>query len=148
MSSIMLLSAYQSTQSSQKNDSNDSSKSTNQVNKYVDLFWKVFYFVDLFWKTFDFVNLFLENVRVRWPFLRYFKSIQFIQSYQSLKAYRLSHLLYGNELTQSPINSLGKGSESIQSILQKNESIQISQISRVGRYTSLDSGKLKSTSAF
>ena len=51
----MLLSTYESTQSSQKNDPNDSIKSINQLEKYVDLFWKIFYFVDLF----------LENVRFR-----------------------------------------------------------------------------------
>ena len=70
-------------------------------------------------------------------FLGYFESIQLIQSYQSLKVNRLGHLLYGNELTQSPINSLGKGTESIQSILQKNKSIQINQLSRVDCNTSL-----------
>ena len=75
---------------------------------YADLFWKIFYFVDLFEKN-DFVDFFWE----------YFESIQLIQSYQSLKVNRLSHLLYENELTQSPINSHGKRTESIQSILRK-----------------------------
>ena len=54
-------------------------------------------------------------------FMGYFESIQMVQSYQSLKVNQLSHLLYENELTQSPINSLGKGTESTQSILRKNE---------------------------
>ena len=58
----------------------------NQLNIHVELFWKT-YFVDLFWKTFDFVDLF-----------GYVESIQLIQSYQSLKVNRISHLLYENLL--------------------------------------------------
>ena len=61
----------------------------------------------------------IENVQFRWPFLGYFELIQLIQSYRSLKVNRLSHLLYENEFTQSPINSLGKRTESIQSILRE-----------------------------
>ena len=71
---------------------------------------------------------FLENL-FRSPFLEkrlisltlfgYFESIQLIQSYQCLKVNRHSHLLYGSELTQSPINSPGKVTESIQLILRK-----------------------------
>ena len=96
--SIMLLRTYDPTQSTHKNNSNDSIKSINQLNLYVDLFWKTFDFVDLF---------------------EFFESIEFIQSHQSLKINRLNHPLYENELTQSPINSPGKGTESIQSILWK-----------------------------
>ena len=64
-------------------------------------------------------------------FLGYFEQIHLIQSYQSLKVNRLNHLLYENELTQSPINSLGEGTESIQSILcekiiHSNQSIKMS----------------------
>ena len=72
-------------------------------------------------KTFNFVELFLRIVRFRCPFLGdvRFELIQLIQSYPSLKVNRFSHLLYGNELTQSPINSLLKETESIQSILRK-----------------------------
>ena len=94
INSIMLLSTYESTQSSQMNDLNDSMKSINQL------------------KTF------FGKRSISLTFLGYSELIQFIQSYQSLKVNRLSHLLYENELTQSPINSLGKG-ESIQSILRK-----------------------------
>ena len=116
INSIMLLSTCESTQSSQKNDSNDSINSINQLNIHVDLFgnssisltclanirfcwpfWEMFDFVDLFWETLDFV-----------AFWGYFESIQLIHSYQSLKVNRISHLLYENELTQSPINSLEK----------------------------------------
>ena len=45
------------------------------------------------------------------------------------------HLLYENELTQSPINLLGKGTESIRSILRENESIHINQLNPVDWYT-------------
>ena len=100
-------------------------------------FGKTFNFVDLFLGNVRFRWPFLGNVWFRWPFLGYFESIQLIQSCQSLKANRLSHLLYENELTQSPINSLGKGTESIQSILRKNELIQVNQLRRVDWYTSL-----------
>ena len=111
-------------------------------------FWKILYFVDffigkssisvtLFGKRSISLTMFLGNVRFLWLFLRYFESIQLIQSYRSFKVNRLSHLLYENELTHSPINSLGKGTESIQSILRKNESIQINQLSPVDWYTSL-----------
>ena len=55
----------------------------------------------------------------------YFESLQLIQSYQSLKVSRLSHLLYENELTQSPNNSFGKGIESIQSMLQKKNRFKL-----------------------
>ena len=113
----MLLRTYDPTQSTHKNNSNDSIKSINQLDLYFDLFWKTFDFVDLF---------------------GFFESIEFIRSHQSLKINRLNHPLYENELTQSPINSLGKGTESIQSILWKNESIQINQLKRVDWYTSMD----------
>ena len=73
----------------------------------------------------------MENVRFRGPFLEYFETTQWIQLYQSFKVNRISHLLHEKELTQSPINSLGKGTESIQLILRKNESMQINQFSRV-----------------
>ena len=74
--------------------------SINQLNIYVDILLKTYFF-----------NLFWENVRFRWSFWGYFESIQLIQSCQSLKANRLSLLLCENELTQSPINSLAKGTE-------------------------------------
>ena len=77
---------------------------------------------------------FLENLRFRQHFLAFYDSVELIQSYQWLKVNRLNHLLYKNELTQSPISSL---TESIQSILQKNESIQINQLNRVDWYTCL-----------
>ena len=63
--------------------------------------------------------------------------MEVIQTYQSLKVIRLNHLRYENELDQSPINSLGKGTESIQSILRKKWMIQINQLDRVDWYTSL-----------
>ena len=55
------------------------------------------------------------------------------------RVHQLNHLLYENELSQSPINLLVKGTESIQSIffLEKNETIQIKQLNRVDWYTSL-----------
>ena len=111
-----------------------SNQSINWV--YVDLFWKVFDFTDLFRKPYTSL-IFFGKRSISLTSLRYFYSIQLIQSYQSLKVNRLSHLLYENELTQSPINSLGKGTEAIQLILRKNESIQINQFSRVDWYISL-----------
>ena len=80
-----------------------------------------------FGKIFDLFDLFLGLI----------KSIELIQSYQPLKVNRLNHLLYENELAQSPINLLGKGTESIQSILRKNESMQINELKRVDWYLSL-----------
>ena len=62
---------------------------------------------------------FLGKRSISLIFWGYFESIQFILSYQSLKVNRLSHLLYVNQLTYSPINSLGKGTELIQAILRK-----------------------------
>ena len=55
-------------------------------------------------------------------------------SYQSLKVNRRNHLLFENELTQSPINSLGKGTESILSIFQKkmNRFKSINSIELIG----------------
>ena len=80
----------------------------------------------------------LENLRFCWPFWRILESIKLIQAYQSLlKVNQLNHLLYKNELTQSPINSPGKGTESIQLILKKNESIQINNLNQVDWYTCL-----------
>ena len=52
-------------------------------------------------------------------FLAFLESVGLIQSYQSLRVNGINHILHENELTQSPINSLGKGTESIQSILRK-----------------------------
>ena len=98
--------------------------SINQLNIYVELFWKSFDFVDFFWKIFDFVDLF-----------SIFESPELIQSYQSLslKVNRLHRLLYENELTQSSINSFGKGTESIQSILPKtNRFKSINSIELIG----------------
>ena len=111
-------------------------QSINLIYTYVDLFWEIFYFVGLFWKTFNFVDLFGKS-SISLTFFGYFESIQLIQSYQSLKVKRLSHLFYENELTHSPINSIGKGNESVQSILRENALIQVSQLSRVDWYTSL-----------
>ena len=127
----MQLSTYESTQSSQTNDSNDSIKSINQLNIFICwpflvnlLFrWPFFENVQFRWPFLGNVPFrwpfLLGNVRFRWPFLRYFESIQLMQSYQSLKVKRLSHLLHENELTQPPINSLGKGIKSIQTICGK-----------------------------
>ena len=96
----------------------DSIKSINQLNIHVDLF-RFFSFRRPFLENVRFVELFLRNVWFRRTFLGYFELIQLIQSYQSLKVNWLSHLLYENKLTQSPINSLGKGTESFQSISRK-----------------------------
>ena len=102
---------------------------SNQSTQYiVDLFRIIFNFVELFQKIFDFVDLYGILNQFNW----------FNHASQSLKAKRLNHLLYENKLTKSSINSLGKGTESIQSILQKkNESIQINQINQVDWHTSL-----------
>ena len=91
---------------------------------------------------------FLENL-FRWSFfgkrwisltfLGHFESILLIQSYQSFKVNRFSHLLYENKLTQSRSSSLGKGTESIQSILQKKIDSNQS-LSRVDCYKSLVMG--------
>ena len=64
----------------------------------------------------------LENLRFFSPFWRILESIE---------------LFYRNELTQSPMNSLGKGTESIQLILKKNDSIWINNIKQVDWYTCL-----------
>ena len=87
INSMVLLSTYKPIQSTHVNMSNDS---INSIHCW--FFW--------------------ENLRFRWPFLSIFESTELIQSYQSLKV-NLNRLLYENELTQSSINSLGKGTESI-----------------------------------
>ena len=99
----MLLIKYDPTQSTHKNNSTDLIKSINKLNIYVGLFYKQNSdFFDLFWKSLT--------------FLGFFESIELIQIYQSLKVIRLNHLHFENEFA---LNSLGKGSESIQSILRK-----------------------------
>ena len=99
----MLLRAYEPTQSTHKNNSDDS------INLILDLSWTALDVVDLFFrKTFDYVDVF-----------GIFESIELIQSYEPLKVNRLNHLL-NEKMTQSPINSLGKGTDTIQSILWKN----------------------------
>ena len=92
------------TQMIQSTQSMDLIYQLNQLNQLNS----IQYFVDLFGKTIYFVDLFLRKRSISLTFFGYFESIQLIQSNQSLKIYRLSHLFYENELTQSPINSLGK----------------------------------------
>ena len=103
-------------------NSQENLKWFNQINQSTQYIMAT---LTVFRKTFGFVDLML------------FKWIELIQSYQSMKFNRLNHLPSENELSQSPINSLGEGTESIQSILGKNESNQINQLNRVDRYTSL-----------
>ena len=62
-----------------------------------------------YWETFDFVDIFLD-------ILNQFNWFNHTSPSKSIDS---SHLIYENELTQSQINSLGKGIESIQSILRK-----------------------------
>ena len=93
-------------QSSQRNDSNDSIKSINKLNIYVDLLFGNHLFRWRFFGKRSISLTFFGKRSISLTFLGYFESIQLIQSYQSLKVNRLSHILYENELTQSPINSL------------------------------------------
>ena len=55
------------------------------------------YILTSFWKT-HFVDFFFGKRSISLTFFGYFESIQLIQSYQSLKVSRFSHLLYENEL--------------------------------------------------
>ena len=87
--SIMLLSTYEPTQSSQNNDSNDSIKSINSIHIL-------------------FRQPFFGKRSISLTFLGCFESTELIQSYQSLKVNRLSHLLHEHELAQSAIKSLRK----------------------------------------
>ena len=76
---------------------------------------------------------FFRKTSISLTFLGFFESIELIQSEQLLKVNRLNHLLYENELTQSPINSLGKGTESIRSIFGKMNRLKaINSIELIG----------------
>ena len=78
---------------------------------------------------------FLGKPLISLTFLGFFESFELIQSYQALSQSNQSP--NENELTQSPIDSLGKGTESIRSILFENDSIQTNQLSWVDWSTSL-----------
>ena len=127
INSIMCLSTYESSQSRLKNGSNDSVKSINQLIIYICCrLGKHDISLTFFWKTFDFIDFF----EIFW-----INSIDSIipvpqsQSTQSPTSWK--------GMTQSPITSLEKRTESIKSMFREKESIQINQLSRVEWDTSL-----------
>ena len=115
INSIMLLSTYESTQSTHKNNSNDSIKSLNQLNMLLPFFGRP---------------------SISLTFLAFFDNwIDSIIPFAQSKSIQSSTLW---KRIDSITNQLiGKGTESIPSILRKNKSIQISQLNRVDWYTSL-----------
>ena len=90
-----------------KNDSNHSIESINQLIIYVDHF--------LAKPSTSFTFSFRWNLLSRWPSEGYFESIPLNQSYQPLKVNWTRPTLW-NELTQTPINSIVKWTESTESI--------------------------------
>ena len=93
-----------------------------QSNQFNQL--NIYYICWPFWKIFDVVDRFRISLN-QWKWLHHTSNSKSIDSITSLiKTNWLSH-------------SLGKETESIQSILRKNESIQINRLNRVDWYTSL-----------
>ena len=116
INSIMLLRTYEPTQSTYKNNSNDSIKLINHLNIHVDLFWKLFDFFLSFFLSISIINI-LENLGFHWLFGIFFNQLNRLNHTSRSKS--IDSSIYEDKLTQTHINSLGKGTESIQSILRK-----------------------------